>query len=112
MDEFTIGESNYSPLSDGEYTAEFGGIEQVQTVHGLSNKFVFEIQEEGEHKGEIFNAFCDSKPPTIKNKLGRYLAFLAHASLTSGIVVKPSNYIGKQYLLFIEGGKLASFQKL
>lgn len=63
--------------------------------------------------------FCDNdKPPTTKNKFGRWLSALANKPIMAGSTINPDDYIGKLYGVVVEpnndntGTKLTTFSQM
>jgi hypothetical protein len=82
--QFTIQDSVLS-LPVGNYKLQFRGVEECETKVGHSYKWTFA-----------------NKPPSTKNKMGRWLSALANKPITAGTTINPDDYIGKTYLVIVE----------
>ena len=85
----------------GFYKGNFLNVESTEHKEfGEGLKFVFEIAE-GDHKGEQATRIT-SASPTPKNAAGRMIAGITGESLTAGMNVDLTPFVGKPYLLQVE----------
>lgn len=92
----TIKTSNeYVPV--GTYKGTFQGLEEVTNDHGNAWRWVFQLDD-----GRTLTGISDrDKPPTPKNKTGRWLSALSKKPLSDGVSVDTDAFVGKTYLLIV-----------
>jgi hypothetical protein len=117
----TITSSEYEGIPPGAYKATFGGLEEIETSNGKAWRWRFSVSEtvsgDKTHADKSVSELSDrEKPPSTRNKTGRFLAGLAAKPLEAGVQVNPDEYVGRTYLLAVEpkegGSKIASFTLL
>lgn len=93
---FTIQASNdFTPV--GNYQTTFKGIENIETEHGKAYRWLFETKD-----GKTISVLADGeKPPTQKNKMGRFLSALSGQPLHAGVQVDPDAFVGKPYFVIV-----------
>lgn len=93
---FTIQASNdFTPV--GAYQTTFTGLEPIETEHGKAYRWLFTTGD-----GKTISAIADGeKPPTQKNKMGRFLSALSRQPLQAGVSVDPDKYVGQKYLVIV-----------
>ncbi len=105
MAQYEIQDSKpkYEAIPAGNYQADFLGMKPVTLENNGSKVFRWEFKiVDGEHKGKTISELSDAdKPPTVKNKTGRFLAQIANTPLAAGTKVDPDSFIGKRYLVIV-----------
>ena len=85
----------------GFYRGKFLTVETTEhEEYGGGLKFVFEVND-GDHKGEQATRITSSSP-TPKNAAGRMLSGLTGETLTPGMKIDLSPFVGREYLLQVE----------
>lgn len=110
---FIIQQSSGECLPAGNYRAKFKGIEKKDRQDGTEMLlWKFETTKD---KKELFGFTDADKPPTVKNKFGRWLAGLTGQPVAANVEVDPNHYLDCEYLCIVtpkqdgQGTKLESF---
>jgi hypothetical protein len=109
---FTITDS-YENVPAGTYQATFSGMKETETANGKAYRWAFKADD-----GRTISGLSDAeKPPTTKNKTGRWLCALGAKPLQAGTEVDPDSYIGKRYFVIVAAAldnktKLETFSPL
>jgi hypothetical protein len=111
----TISSNSYESLPAGLYRGTFASVEADETSKGKAWKWKFHVNDP-KASGKTVQEFSDAeRPPTVRNKTGRFLMALAGKALSEGTGIDPDQYVGKTYMLVIEprqdgnGTRLATF---
>jgi hypothetical protein len=90
------------PIPMGSYTAILKSAEEnTHPDYGDGIAFRFQITEGMEAGQEPVITCSTERPPTPKNKLGRFLAGFLGRLLQPGESVNEQNFVGKKYVVTI-----------
>jgi len=104
----TITES-YESVPPGNYPATFLGMTQIDTQKGKAYRWAFRTES-----GKDISGLSDAeRPPTTRNKSGKWLCALATKPIQAGASIDPEQYVNKRYLVIVNGdSKLETFTAL
>jgi len=103
-------------IPTGIYKTKFTNLESIETIKGSAYRWIFDVIE-GEHAGRVISGLSDGgRPPTPKNKTGRWLNALSGGALGENMEINTNDYIAQKYMVVVEatenGNRMTTFSKV